>query len=128
MNRRERRKTWGDQTDMIPRNHARAWLRVVLWILPTGFAWMSAVGLSMLSGRRGFPGMTELIMPLWFVLNIAFVVGVGWYNKMLSSRADAGPNGRDGRVVLFFVIQIFLIPLLSALVLFAICASGSFKL
>ncbi len=114
--------------DMIQKNRTRVWFRIVLWILPTGFAWMSAVGLNMLSVRGGFYGMAQLIVPVWLVLNIAFIIGAGWYNKMLSSRRDAGPNGFDGRDVLFFVIQIFLIPPLSALVLFALCASGNIRL
>ena len=108
----------------IPTNHAHAWLRLVLWILPTGFAWMSGVGLSMLATGGSFPVLAAFTIPIWVVLNCAFLVGAGRYHRMLSPQTSNDPEMHLGHVVTFFALQLLLIPFLSLLVVFVICKAN----
>lgn len=112
--------------ELIPNNRAHAWLRVILWILPTGFAWMSAAGLNMLSVRGGFPNLAQLVVPIWIVVNIIFVSGAGWYRAALLHQVG-NVDWRSGRTVEFFAIQLLLIPFFSVIILFAICVANPIK-
>jgi hypothetical protein len=60
-------------------------------------------------------------MKSWLLCNALFITGAGFYNAQLSNRALSEPDGVFYRVVLFFFIQLFLIPLLLAIALFFIC-------
>ncbi|MEO7099619.1 MAG: hypothetical protein ABI162_09685 [Luteolibacter sp.] len=111
----------------IPENHAQAWLRIILWILPTGFAWMSGVGLSLLAARGGSWGAAPVIFPIWIVLNCAFIVGAGRFHRMLSPQTTNDPEMHLGHVVTFFAVQLLLIPFLSLFVVFVICKANPIR-
>ena len=67
-----------------PVNRAQATVRVILWLLPTGFAVLSAMGSSWLKIHGYLPRwhLAACLIP-----NVIFVVGAGWYNALLSTKA-----------------------------------------
>ena len=105
----------------IPKNRAIAWFRVMLWIVPTGFAWMTGIALGTLSARASYSSIGVICFSMWVVANVGFVVGAGRYHAMLDSRAGNDADLRFGRVATFFFLQLLLIPFLSFLLAFAIC-------
>ena len=50
---------------------------------------------------------------IWFVLNLVFVIGSGWFDSQLSVRARSEVGGIADRILRFFMLQLFLIPVLS---------------
>lgn len=101
-----------------PINRAIACLKVFLWILPSGMTVISASAMERLSGS----GLgIQLGMKSWLLCNALFIAGTGFYNAKLSYRARSEPDGVFYKVVMFFFIQLFLIPLLLAIALFLIC-------
>lgn len=92
--------------------------RVTLWLLPTAFAFMSAVGYAIYSRYLPFTSNTALC--LWWLFNGFFVLGTGWFNALLSPNSRLEWHGVRKRVILFFLIQPFII------VFFAIVALGMF--
>ncbi len=108
-----------------PPNHpAKTLLRVLLWFLPTGFALLCFLGTPHLE-RFGIPSRSYGI--IWYLLTSAFAVGTGWYNALLSNRAKLESNGLKHRILLFWAIQHFLVPLLLAMLLFAVCSIDPIK-
>jgi hypothetical protein len=109
-----------------PPNHpVKTLFRVLLWFLPTGFAVLCIVGITMM-GRRIIPsGFHDGV--IWYLLTAAFTLGTGWYNALLSNKAKLEPDGIFGRTVLFFFIQHFLVLLLLATLLFAACLISPLK-
>jgi len=103
-----------------PRNRAQAWFLVLLWFVPTGFALASAVGLGWIN-EKVFANNGTIPVVLGFSLNIAFVIGTGWFTTQLSTRARTEPGVVASRVFAFFMIQLFLIPILLALIVFCAC-------
>ena len=93
-----------------PSNRAQFWFRVVLWILPAGITATSWLGLNKLSSL--FAGFADWIIPLWLVLNLTFVLGAGWFNALLSGKAHSREDGIPTRILLFFIMQVFVSPLL----------------
>ncbi|MEO5914741.1 MAG: hypothetical protein ABIS50_10940 [Luteolibacter sp.] len=107
-----------------PVNRAVAWFRVILWILPAGFAVLSAWGVVWYQGHL-IPHRLGVLS--WVVVNVIFVLGTGWYHALLSISARSEPRGIFARTILFFFIQLFLIPLLASLALFLGCLIGTIK-
>lgn len=107
-----------------PVNRAITCLRVFLWILPAGVAVLTAMGVSSFNfaGFAFRPGLGS-----WLAINILFVAGAGWYDANLSKRGLSESDGVFYRVVLFFFLQLFLIPLLPMTVLFLICFFNPIK-
>ena len=103
-----------------PNNRAQAWFRMLLWILPSGFAVASGIGLDRLSSAY-FPSQSPIGTLIWWILNFAFVIGSGWFDSQLSARARAEVGGVADRVLRFFLFQLFLIPVLSLVFLFFAC-------
>lgn len=106
-------------------NRAQACVRVTLWLLPTGFAFFSAWAGNWLFEHSYVP---QLGVSAWMFVNTIFVVGTGWFNALLSPHARAEPNGASKRIILFFVIQVFLIPVLLATLLYLACVIDPVKL
>jgi hypothetical protein len=98
--------------DKPPTNRAQAWFRVVLWISPAGFAVASGLGLDRLTDAY-FPNQAPVGTMIWFVLNFIFVIGSGWFDSQLSVRARSEVGGIADRILRFFMLQLFLIPVLS---------------
>lgn len=99
-----------------PPNYAAAWFRVILWILPTGVAWMSGIAF----GWTGLltPSNSSWMLFAWIIANIIFTCAAGYYSQMLAP----SPRSKPYRVILFLITQVFVVPLLSSVVLLAVCA------
>ncbi|MEO5711945.1 MAG: hypothetical protein ABIT37_00505 [Luteolibacter sp.] len=101
-------------------NPAHAWLRGIMWTLPTGFIWMSAFGVNYLAS---FFGMNSgLSTCIWMLLNIGFVIGAGWYDSLLSSHARMSPGVSYLWIIQFFLHQLYLMPLITFVLMVAGCA------
>lgn len=111
------------RNDAPPVNRTITWLRVMLWLLPTGFAVLSAIGQNFLIRY----GLVPINFGIYFLIVALFTVGTGYYNALLSPRAKTQPGGLLNRTVLFFVIQLFLVPLLLGGLLFAACLIDPIK-
>jgi len=114
-----------DDSNKPPPNPMHAWMRVIMWLLPTGFAWGSGVGLNWLISLSRLP--SELGMCFWVMLNVAFLVGAGWYRGALLDQ-EGYVDWRFVRIAAFFGLQLLLIPLLSVVILFAICVANPIKI
>jgi len=94
-----------DNPNKIPWNPVHAWLRVVLWPLPTGFAWMSAYAIIWFVRALSYSPSSPLILIIWIILNCVFTVGTGCFNIVLSPDGFKDGKLRINRVVEFFLIQ-----------------------
>ena len=99
-----------------PINRAQATVRVILWLLPAGFVVLSAEGCDWLKYRGILASSWGF--GVWLILNVAFALGAGWFNAMLSTKARAEADGVAYRTVMFFFLQLFLIPLLLLIMFF----------
>ncbi|MES2921722.1 MAG: hypothetical protein V4819_09250 [Verrucomicrobiota bacterium] len=95
----------------VPANHAVTCFRVILWLLPSAFALMSAYGFAcgLQAWSRHLPFGSGIAWTIWLILNFAFVLGTGWYNALLSVNSREWWHGVRNRVILFVVIQPFII-------------------
>ena len=108
-----------------PINRAQATVRVILWLLPAGFAVLSAEGCNWLKYRGILASSWGF--GVWLLLNVAFALGAGWFNAMLSTKARGEADGVAYRTVMFFFLQLFLIPVLLGLFLFMACVIDPIK-
>ena len=114
-----------ENPEPLPRNPIHPWLRVLLWILPAGFLVMSVGGLSALSNN--VPISEAAVISASALLNVLFLIGAGWCDYKLS------PPGRKNRrsvgmaISLFFLSQLFLVPMLLGAVFFALCSFGHYS-
>ncbi|MBC8128391.1 MAG: hypothetical protein H8M99_14715 [Gloeobacteraceae cyanobacterium ES-bin-144] len=93
-------------------NRAQACLRVMLWLLPSGFA----VG-SFLAGSHFLRnGLTP-----WIFANIIFIIGMGWLHAYMFNRARSENDGVLFLVLVFFIVQLFFVPLVLFTILCTIC-------
>jgi len=97
--------------------------RVTLWLLPTAFAFMSVFGHTTYSRYLPFPLNTALC--LWWLLNGFFILGTGWFNALLSPNSRLEWHGVRKRVILFFLMQPFIIVFLACVALGMIDPGGS---
>src|SRR6476620_2251014 len=106
-------------------SRAQAWLRILLWLLPSGFALGSAWLLGWLDFWGGFRPHLVLSHPLavWRIANALFVLGIACLCAKLSTSEK--PRGSFGSYVVWFCIsQLGLIPLIAALVIFGCCMAN----
>ncbi|MEO5711944.1 MAG: hypothetical protein ABIT37_00500 [Luteolibacter sp.] len=111
-----------DNPHKLAPNPTHAWLRVTLWILPTGFALISISLVEWLEQRISYDTASQWVPATWIILNCVFTVGAGWFSTVLSP--DGLKNGklRINRVVEFFLIQCLVVPCLSVVVVIVIAA------
>lgn len=109
-----------------PVNRAQATVRLLLWLLPVGFVILSAAGFILLTSLAILPSQWGTAI-FWLILNIAFVVGAGWFYGMLSCTAR-GESDVLYRAVQFWFFQMFLIPLFLRLLLYlaSVIETGKF--
>ncbi len=100
-----------------------AWLRVTLWWVPGAFALFSAVGISKLI-EKGYLS-SALQTGLWWLSNCIFVIAVGCYDSLLAKQAKIKTDEIIYRVGLFFVLQIFIIPMVGLALIFILYVSGT---
>lgn len=96
-------------------NRAQAWFWVMLWILPSGFFVASAIGLGWVHGNFF---RHDLVVVLWFLLNLAFLIGTGWFQSILANQGRIRPHTVIRSIGAFMVYQLFLIPILLGLLLY----------
>ena len=108
---------------IIRKNATLTAFRVLLWLLPTGFALMSAYGYAVWS--RHLPFGSGLSWSIWLTLNGVFILATGWYNALLSANASGIRYGLRNRVILFFLIQPFIIVFFSCIALGWLDPGGS---
>ena len=89
-----------------PNNRATAVFRVMLWLLPSGFAASSAWGGDWMIRHHYLPHVGG---GSWLLANAIFVLGTGWFNALLSVNSHEVWHGVRNRVILFVVIQPFMI-------------------
>ena len=110
-----------DSPQPVPINQAQGCFRVLLWLMPTGFAVFSAWAID----HYKPPGDSLLL--LWIGMNLVFSASAGWFVAIMSSRIRGmEPGKRAGEIVwlttFFCLIQLFLIPLITVFLAFAFCA------
>ena len=104
----------------LPRNPIYPWLRVMLWILPTGFLVISVGGLFALSNNINIGEATVIVASI--LLNALFLIGTGWCDYQLSPSERKNYRSVGMAICLFFLSQIFLVPILLGVVVFALCS------
>jgi hypothetical protein len=94
-----------------PVNRAQVRFLMILWLVPTVFFTASYIGMFKLVAflRPANPWVLTLV---WLLLNVAFVVGTAWFQVMLSHRSQAKGIGKAYHVLVYSVVQIFLVPAL----------------
>ncbi len=110
-----------DPPQAAPINQAQGCFRVLLWVMPAGFAAVSAWAVGNYK-----PDVDSLLM-LWIGVNLVFMATTGWFVAIMSSSVRVLETGkRTGRIAwlttLFCLIQLFLIPFISVFLVFAFCA------
>ena len=110
-----------DLPQLPPVNHAQGCFRVLLWLIPSGFAAVSAWSIDNYK-----PDVDSLLM-LWIGANLVFLGITGWFNAIMSSQVRImEPGKRTGMIiwltVAFVLLQIVLIPLIAVFLVFAFCA------
>lgn len=114
-----------NELQIPPNNPSKTLFRIILWLLPTGFAVLSAIGSRYLPGGVILDDRSSLT--LWLILNILFTAGAGWFNAHLSNRVKPEQDGALFRTFVFVIAQMFLVPLLLMTLLFAVCLFNPIK-
>jgi hypothetical protein len=114
------------ERDLPPlRSRGKSWLRVMLWLMPSGFAI-----LSMSAPARLRPwGIDVPSDPaVWFWAILVFTIGTGIVDACLAIRVPRNFDATAFRVVVFVSFQALLIPLMIGLLLFAMCVANPLKI
>jgi len=110
-----------------PVNRAQGCFGAVLWLVPTGFAVVSAIGLG------SWIRTSVAALPVWGILNVLFIIATGYFAATLSRKVrKARPERREAVIgswiVMFFLLQLIIVPVTAAAVAFSIClASGGMR-
>lgn len=106
-------------SEVAPKNRAQVWFRALLWLMPTGFAWSSFIGLVLLHSRIRVPdwGLGVLLL-----VNLIFVAGAGWFDGLLARHVRGSGDRMTAWTLIFCGCQLIVIPALSLLVGFVIGA------
>lgn len=88
-------------SEVPPPNRAIGWYRFMLWMMPTCIAITTAVGIDWLADRLRFGGYPSLV--LWFVLNVAATLGVGYFDSGFRQPPSQKPATAAAR---FLLIQL----------------------
>ncbi len=92
----------------------------MLWMLPTGFLVICVGGLFALSNNIFIGGNTVIAASV--VLNALFVIGSGWCDYKLSPPERKTYRSAGMAICLFFLSQIFLVPIVLGVGAFALCS------
>jgi len=110
--------------DAPPVNDAMECYRMLLWLMPTCVAVTTMVGVAALP--RWFPAFSGYERPLWLVVNFASTIALGIFRAKLAPPCEDGsaPRLDPVAVVIFVVIQIFLVPFLAYVIGIALMVTG----
>lgn len=108
------------------RNPLYPWLRVMLWIIPTGFTVLTAAFVA--SFGRSVTFSNSSTIEICALLDVAFVIGAGWCDFQLSSPKRKANQTVGIAILLFFLGQIFIIPILLGALVFSACLISSFHI
>lgn len=106
--------------DLPPPNRAIGWYRFMLWMMPTCFALTTLFGVGWLNTIVRID--SDLMVIGWFGLNVSSTVGIAVFEAKL--RNQSGPPvllGFKARVILFFLLQLLIIPAMTFTIGFAMC-------
>lgn len=111
-----------DLPQLPPLNRAQGCFRLLLWFMPTVFAVASAWAIAAKIGRS-----SELATALWIIVNLGFIGAAGWFNAAMPhhirlSKAEKKAGKMAVSMVVFFLVQLVLIPAIVAGTVFAFCA------
>ena len=106
-----------------PNNRAVAIFRVILWLLPACFTFLSPIAVVPLSQQFGFGYFATFA--IWMILSAAFTLATGWFNASLSNRAWTEVNGVAWRAIRFFRIQLMLMGLLLVILVILVAINWS---
>ena len=121
-----------DEEDLArtpPVNNALECYRLLIWVMPTCVALVTAVGGSVL--LRWLPVVTRDGLPvvLWAVVNLAATIALGIFRERLKEpgRDGVAPRLDPVAVVMFVVGQFLLVPLLTTFVFIPLVLTGVLK-
>ncbi|BCU76517.1 hypothetical protein [Luteolibacter sp. LG18] len=100
-----------------PMNRAQGCFAALLWLMPSAF--MIAL---VVSGASAYLGLQ-----LTLGVCVVFTLGVGSYSALLSRRVRTAPEGRRSvrlaeRTILFFLVQILIMPISIVAMIYAYCS------
>jgi hypothetical protein len=104
----------------LSRNPIYPWLRVMLWILPTGFLIVSVAGLFAIANNIRVSEGT--IISASILLNVLFLIGTGWCDFKLSPPERKNTQSVGMAIFLFCLCQVFLVPIALGALVFAFCS------
>jgi hypothetical protein len=105
-----------------PPNRAIGWYRFMLWMMPTCIALTTAYGFWWLTSVSRFRFHPDPALIGWMILNALATVGIGIFEARLRDQSEPPMLlGFKSRVILFFFLQLFIIPALSLALFFAAC-------
>lgn len=96
------------EAEVAPNRRMHIFMRVMLWILPTGYLLMSFVGMSWLMTK--FSHANSIVIVLWILSNVVFVVGAGWCDYKLVRGWVKNHYFEVTSVVMFVFLQMIYIP------------------
>jgi hypothetical protein len=106
-----------NSSEQVPKNRAQAWFRIILWILPSGFAMMSLSGFHQL--YRTIP------IPFWCIwilipVNLIFILAAGWFDALLDRRFKKSVEQMRAWMLTFLLFQLLAIPIFSFLLIWTV--------
>lgn len=104
----------------MPPNRAIGWYRFMLWMMPTCIALTTAYAFSWLSSVVRVH--SNLLVIGWIILNTLATVGIAIFEAKLRNQCDPPVLLEfEFRVILFFFVQLLIIPALSLAIFSAAC-------
>jgi hypothetical protein len=91
----------------------QVWLKVALWLAPSIVAYVSIFGIYDFGIHRG---------AVWLVFNFISLVFIACIHARVTSTVLIEPDHGLSRVIIFFVVQLLLIPILGGAIFLARCA------
>jgi len=105
--------------NLPPPNRALAWYRFMLWMMPACVAMMTAYGIGWLIFEMGW--RRDLAILLWFMLNIATTIGIGFFESQFHRTSSSEPANS---AAIFTALQILVIPAVLLMVAFVLYVVG----
>src|SRR6476660_3035499 len=106
-----------NSSEQVPTNRAQSWLRLVMWVLPSGFAicslfaWWRLDPLYTLSKWR---------LGAYLLVNLLFIIASGWFDAVLNHRIEKSAGQMSAWVITFLLYQLFAIPTFSIVLMWTI--------
>lgn len=96
-----------------PIQSTQAWIKVVVWLAPSAVVYISLFEI---------PYLGDFWPPLCILIDLFLVLVMGHLNSTWTASVAMEPENAVNRMIVFFIIQLFLIPIILGAVLLARCA------